>query len=232
MKRIPIDIVKIKLDVEESTWTKGNPYRAMYLFKIEEKGQEWEKTFTCEREALVKFRDMINQLIDKSNTAEILGVTEDKAKIIDEHYKSDKLCNECIYKLKNNCETCLFIMQSPLERIIYLELSKAYIDFHPQYPINWKGQQISIDGKSYGDSKNNFKDVLTVVDFYIEKKNTKLCVYTDGHTYHERTEEQAQHDKSIDRKLQELGFQVLRYTGKDVNENPQKIINEIKNWIN
>jgi len=43
-------------------------------------------------------------------------------------------------------------------------------------------------------------------DFYIEKRNVKLCIYTYGHTYHERTEEQVQRDKRIDRKLQELGF--------------------------
>ena len=43
--------------------------------------------------------------------------------------------------------------------------------------------------------------MLTVVDFFIEKRNTKLCVYTDGHTYHERTEEQAQRDRNIDRNI-------------------------------
>jgi very-short-patch-repair endonuclease len=59
-----------------------------------------------------------------------------------------------------------------------------------------------------------------------------LCVYVDGHTYHERTEEQAQRDKRIDRKLQELGFTVLRYPGKDVNENLDGIVSEIKKWIN
>ncbi|MBU2939836.1 endonuclease domain-containing protein [Lacinutrix sp. C3R15] len=58
-----------------------------------------------------------------------------------------------------------------------------------------------------------------------------MCVYTDGHTYHERTEEQAQRDKRIDRKLQELGFQVLRYTGKDVNENTDIIVAEIDKWL-
>lgn len=231
MKRIPIDIVKIKLDVQESSWTGKSPYRTLYLFKIEEKGQEWEKTFICDREALLKFRDKINELVDVSTTAEILGIPDDQAKIIDEHYKSDKLCTNCQYKLQFICKECLFIMQSPLERILYLELKKAYINFQPQYAINWKGQPVSIKGKTYGDSENNFKDVLTVVDFYIDKGNTRLCVYTDGHTYHERTEEQAQHDKKIDRKLQELGFTVWRYTGKDVNEDPQKIINEIKNLI-
>ena len=125
----------------------------------------------------------------------------------------------------------LFVLQSPLERQLFLELLKSYIKFQNQYALNWKGKSISTAGKSYDDRQNNFREVLTVVDFYIEKGSTRLCIYTDGHTYHERTEEQAQRDRNIDRKLQELGFQVLRYTGKEVNENVQKIVNEIKRWL-
>ena len=62
------------------------------------------------------------------------------------------------------------------------------------------------------------KDEVAQHSFSFTVLFRKLCVYTDGHTYHERTEEQAQRDKRIDRKLQELGFQVLRYTGKEVND--------------
>jgi very-short-patch-repair endonuclease len=112
-----------------------------------------------------------------------------------------------------------------------LELSKAHIRFQTQYALNWFGQSISIEGKSYNNPQNNFKDVLTVVDFFIEKRGVKLCVYTDGHSYHERTEDQATRDRNIDRKLQELGFQVLRYTGKEVNENIGKILTDIQKWI-
>ena len=135
------------------------------------------------------------------------------------------------YKLTNHCLTCIFDLQSPLERKLFLALNKNYIRFQTQYPLNWKGENISIAGKSYSNPKNNFKEVLTVADFYIEKRDIKLCIYTDGHTYHERTEEQAQRDKRIDRKLQELGFKVLRYTGKDINENTDSIVTEIKQWI-
>jgi len=73
---------------------------------------------------------------------------------------------------------------------------------------------------------------LTIPDFYIQKGSNKLCIYTDGHTYHERTEDQAKRDRNIDRKLQDLGFTVLRYTGKEVNESMEHIIKEIKKWIN
>lgn len=170
-------------------------------------------------------------MIETTTTAEVLKITIEKAKIVDEHYKTDLLCQNCNFKLTNKCKECLFILQSPLERQLFLALSKTYIKFETQYPMNWRGENISIAGKTYGDKTNNFKEVLTVAHFFIEKKGIKLCVYTDGHSYHERTEEQAQRDRNIDRKLQELGFQVLRYTGKEVKETPEKIINEIKGWI-
>lgn len=133
--------------------------------------------------------------------------------------------------MTHNCVTCLFELQSPLERKLFVELLKSYIRFNSQYALNWQGEHISLRGRSYDNPTNNFKDVLTVADFYVEARNIRLYIYTDGHTYHERTEVQAQRDRNIDRKLQELGFQVLRYTGKEVNEDVHNIIRDIKSWI-
>ena len=231
MARLPISIKKIKVENSRRSLQSDLSETVAYLFTLEEKGQQWLKTFVCDRNDLLQLRNDLDQLIEETTTAEVLQITNDKAKIIDEHYKTDELCQNCNYKLTYKCKECLFVLQSPLERKLYLELSKSYIKFQTQYPLNWYGQNISIEGKTYGDSENNFKEVLTVVDFYIEKKHIKLCVYTDGHTYHERTEEQAQKDRNIDRKLQELGFQVLRYTGKEVKENCGKIIADIQKWI-
>lgn len=233
MGRIPISIEKIKIGNYNRLKNSENEVneKVQYLFKIVEKGVQWEKTFLCDRDDLLKLRNEIDKLIETTSTAEVLKITIKKAKIVDEHYKTDLLCQNCNFKLTNKCKECLFILQSPLERQLFLALSKTYIKFETQYPMNWRGENISIAGKTYGDKTNNFKEVLTVADFFIEKKGIKLCVYTDGHSYHERTEEQAQRDRNIDRKLQELGFQVLRYTGKEVKETPEKIINEIKGWI-
>ncbi|MBW4362445.1 endonuclease domain-containing protein [Flavobacterium taihuense] len=231
MGRIPISIKKIKIDNSRRSLQSEVSETVSYLFTLEEKGEQWQKTFVCDRNDLLKLRNELDKLIEETTTAEVLQITNDKAKIIDEHYKTDELCQNCNYKLTYKCKECLFVLQSPLERKLYLELSKSYLKFQTQYPLNWYGQNISIEGKTYGDCQNNFKEVLTVVDFYIEKRQTKLCIYTDGHTYHERTEEQAQRDRNIDRKLQELGFQVLRYTGKEVKENCEKIITDINKWI-
>lgn len=43
-----------------------------------------------------------------------------------------------------------------------------------------------------------------------------VLVECDGHDFHERTKEQASHDRRKDRALQDAGFKVFRYTGSDV----------------
>ncbi|MEC5157207.1 endonuclease domain-containing protein [Chryseobacterium sp. MP_3.2] len=232
MARIPISIEKIIIRNTNQHLKSDDTITetVQYLLKLIEKGTQWEKTITCHRDDLLKFRNEIDKLLSTTTTSEILNISIDKAKIVDEHYRTDPLCQNCSYKLSSRCKECLFILQSPLERQLFLSLLKSYIKFETQYPLNWQGETISIEGKTFDDKFNNFKEVLTVVDFFIEKRQAKLCVYTDGHTYHERTEEQAKRDRNIDRKLQELGFTVLRYTGKEVKENPEKIISEIKRW--
>lgn len=226
MAKLPISFQKIK------TKNYQNIETVQYLVTVSEKGSYFDKTALCDRAELIKLREELDKVLADSNTAEILKVSEDQATTIDNAHRSDKLCRDCELKMTHNCVTCLFQLQSPLERKLFLELKRANIYFQPQYPLNWLGQQISINGKTYNDRKNNFKEVLTVVDFFIDKSGVRLCVYTDGHTYHERTEEQAQRDRNIDRKLQELGFQVLRYTGKDVNDDTTKIIHDILKWTN
>lgn len=231
MSSFPVDIKKIKVENFNRREESEIKESVKYLFIINEKGNQWQQTFICDRDELLKFRQEIDSLIAETTTAEVLELSFENAKKVDEHYKTDELCQGCKYKLSFRCKACLFVLQSPLERMLYLQLLDAKIQFQTQYALNWYGENISTEGKTYGDPQNNFKEVLTIPDFYIDKRQKKLCIYTDGHTYHERTEEQAQRDRNIDRKLQELGFQVLRYTGKDVKENCDKIISDIQKWI-
>ena len=69
--------------------------------------------------------------------------------------------------------------------------------------------------------------ILTVPDFFISHGDKKVCIYTDGHTYHERTEDQAMRDRNIDRELQNFGYIVLRFTGKEVREKIDNVLADI-----
>ncbi len=58
----------------------------------------------------------------------------------------------------------------------------------------------------------------------------KLVVECDGHDFHERTKEQARKDRSRDRRLQELGYQVFRFTGSEIHADPMKCALQIIRW--
>lgn len=44
----------------------------------------------------------------------------------------------------------------------------------------------------------------------------RIVIECDGHDYHERTKEQASHDRKRDRYMQSAGYKVFRFTGSDL----------------
>lgn len=55
------------------------------------------------------------------------------------------------------------------------------------------------------------------VDFALANHDGGLvCVECDGHDYHERTREQAEHDRRRDRYFQARGWRVMRFTGSEI----------------
>ena len=50
-----------------------------------------------------------------------------------------------------------------------------------------------------------------------ESAAVRIAIECDGHNFHERTKEQAAHDKSRDRALTLAGWMVLRFTGSEIH---------------
>lgn len=66
------------------------------------------------------------------------------------------------------------------------------------------------------------------VDFLIEVYEKKyIVIECDGHEFHEKTKEQAKHDKERDRFLQKEGYSVYRFTGSEIFNNPIQVLSEI-----
>lgn len=66
------------------------------------------------------------------------------------------------------------------------------------------------------------------LDFaYSPGPDRKLALELDGDDYHERTADQAERDKSRDRRLQRAGWQVLRFTGREVCRDPNLLLDEL-----
>lgn len=169
--------------------------------------------------------DLLDSLLDILNLKKIVekfNCEVNEAKELKEKFDRDSLCEDCSLKLQE-CYRCGIICgDSILEQILFKELIKNKINVELQMRIN-KDNSIS----HYPDPVNP-DTILTIPDFYIETKDKKICIYTDGHTYHERTEYQAVRDRSIDRDLQNLGYTVLRYTTSEVRNELDKVINDIK----
>lgn len=64
------------------------------------------------------------------------------------------------------------------------------------------------------------------VPFEISKPRL-MAVECDGHDFHEKTKEQARRDKQRDRYFQSIGVKVLRFTGSEIWQDPDKCAEEI-----
>jgi hypothetical protein len=89
-------------------------------------------------------------------------------------------------------------------------------DAHPMLrgEVNWIDWQVPV---------GPYKADIVVARYVNPHVNSPLTFRTpmvvvecDGHDFHERTKEQAQHDKTRDREMQSMGFPVLRFTGSEI----------------
>jgi very-short-patch-repair endonuclease len=63
--------------------------------------------------------------------------------------------------------------------------------------------------------------------FFTEDHRAMVAIELDGHEFHERSKAQASKDKSNDRKIQEAGWLVLRFTGSEIWRDPFACVDEV-----
>jgi very-short-patch-repair endonuclease len=73
------------------------------------------------------------------------------------------------------------------------------------------------------------------VDFLLTVKSeyglvSRLVIECDGHEFHERTKEQAKRDRSRDRRLQDAGLTVYRFTGSEIYRNSFGCARQALKW--
>jgi very-short-patch-repair endonuclease len=73
--------------------------------------------------------------------------------------------------------------------------------------------EVAVDGKRYR------------LDFAFVPE--RLAIECDGHDFHERTKEQARHDRSRDRALQLAGWTVLRFTGSEIHRDVDACVGQV-----
>jgi very-short-patch-repair endonuclease len=147
-----------------------------------------------------------------------------------------------VKKVLGSLEELLSSTQSPIEELFLLQfllLSDEFkitaygiydgaemVGLYPCAETEWYGHKVIIT------PQYKIENYLTV-DFKINlpDKNKTIIIECDGHEFHEKTKEQAQKDKKRDRKLANQEFFVLRFTGSEIYNDPQKCIKEVESLI-
>ena len=55
----------------------------------------------------------------------------------------------------------------------------------------------------------------------------KVALELDGHDFHEKTKEQAAHDRARERTIIRRGYTIFRFTGSEVFRNARKCVEEV-----
>jgi hypothetical protein len=209
--------MKISVDVceKDSSWSVENYKLTIPLNNDLHLNQE-----LSEKE-LKELLDNIIKVLGYKEIMETFNCTIKDAKEIKEYIDKKWDCRECDLKMKE-CYRCCRVCESPLEQALLKALVRNNITTELQLRINKDGTV------SHFPEPVDPDKILTLPDFYVETEDKKICIYTDGHTYHERTEYQAVRDRSIDRELQNLGYIVLRYTTSEINQKLDETIENIK----
>jgi very-short-patch-repair endonuclease len=119
-------------------------------------------------------------------------------------------------------------LESPIERILAAAF-EYYFAIDPCWPGNvwslrgttleWCREPIPIDiprVSIYSQVPAGSYWIDFVVRYQSNGTVFVIAVECDGHEFHERTKEQAEHDKRRDRYLQSLGLTVLHFTGSEI----------------
>ena len=211
---------KMKIQVEAIESNKNSVFKSIdYKICLPLSG-DTQVVKTLSENEMKELLDDISIVLGYKSIMEKFNCTIEDAKDIKREIDRSS-CRDCDLRMKE-CYRCCIVCESPLEKDLLKALVRNEISVELQMRINKDGT-ISHFPEEIEASK-----ILTIPDFYVETENKKICIYTDGHTYHERTEYQAVRDRSIDRDLQNLGYIVLRYTSSEIRQKLEDVVHDIK----
>lgn len=128
--------------------------------------------------------------------------------------------------------------ESPIERLLLLGLLGNFFPYEIEYqnsienPRGFKGIYCNWNGWRIEPQAVVAPRIR--VDFLITKKeysHLKIVIECDGHNFHEKTKDQAKKDKQRERELVKKGFVVLRYSGSEIFENPEKCYKDLEELL-
>jgi len=188
-------------------------------------------TFRSKKKELIEFltnkeaEKIYSDLQNKLGLNNQIGLRDKEIDhIVEFQNENRKLCFSCTHRMRE-CFRCVMVCESPIERDLFLALRDAGLN--PRLQV-W----IARNGNMYS-RESNFSpgDCLTRPDFYFENEKGRFCIYTDGFTYHNKSEDKVGKDRNIDHQLQNFGYRVTRYPGKRIREDLNNVVKEVRKMI-
>lgn len=210
-------------DISVEPYKDGERIKYSFYFKIDSSTFLTKDLYERDLDSLL---DNVLLALDYKQIMTTFSCSVQDARKIKEEWKRNSYenCEDCKLKLKE-CYRCCIVCESPLEKKLLRELVINGLQPKLQMRIS-KTNEVSDYTKPV-----NKETILTIPDFYIEKENKKVCIYTDGMTYHNRNDWQFERDRNIDRELQNFGYTVLRFGTNEINNEIEKVLDVIKRTL-
>lgn len=127
-------------------------------------------------------------------------------------------------------------IHSPIEQLFYAQWHfgtlHQEIDLIPQYKIGDYKVDFYLNALAYfiNGHLSNVLELATLKK--INNKLPKVVVELDGHKWHEKTPEQVEKDKQRERYIVGQGYEVLRFSGREIVKDPEKCVQEAYDHVN
>jgi very-short-patch-repair endonuclease len=118
-------------------------------------------------------------------------------------------------------------IQSPIEQI-FITAFELYMQFlNKEYIFLFSQKEIFTNEKRY------------IVDFFFEsdqyvnlfETNKKIIIECDGYNFHQKTKEQIKHDNEREYDLKMAGYEIIRFSGSQIYNEPFKCAEDTYNYI-
>lgn len=143
-------------------------------------------------------------------------------------YKAKEIIlNDKTFELIDEVSCMLEYLESPIEKILYIALIKEIKKTNYYWYIDAQ-TEIECDEKTYR------------ADFTIEydeicnnnlDENFKLDIECDGYEFHQKTKEQVRKDNEREYNLKTSGWDILRFSGSQIYNEPTKCAKDILKYI-
>lgn len=124
-------------------------------------------------------------------------------------------------------------LESPIEKIFYIadsiysfETERQFVSIFPQVEIDCKGKVYRVDFL-YDNTED--KEICEHKGIPVPDVDIKIVVECDGHNFHQKNKQQVKRDNERQIALQLAGYDVIRFSGSQIYENPIKCVEQVYN---